>query len=93
MTDRQPTKPGRIALTDEQTNVTKYYTMEMADEPTDVGTPPTKVNLFSDATAAKYPAGTETVDGALAYLPKLKYFSMGNRVMTPFWESGTWTAP
>ena len=68
MTDRQPTKPGRIALTDEQTNVTKYYTMEMADEPTDVGTPPTKVNLFSDATASKYPAGTETVDGALGWL-------------------------
>lgn len=33
-----------------------------------IGTALNKANLFSDQTAAKYPAGTETVDGALGLL-------------------------
>lgn len=52
MTDRAPTKPGRIALTDEETNITKYYRMTMADDPTEVGTELNKANLLSDAAAA-----------------------------------------
>lgn len=49
MQDRQPTKPGRIELTDVATGEKKLYDMEMADEPTNPGTPPTKNNLLSDA--------------------------------------------
>lgn len=51
MKDRQPTRPGRVKITPE--NGAAYYAvMEMADEPTEVGTPPTKVNLLKDSTAA-----------------------------------------
>lgn len=49
MQDRQPTKPGRIELTDVVTGEKKLYDMEMADDPTNPGTPPTKGNLLSDA--------------------------------------------
>ncbi len=66
MYNRQPTRPGRVAITDEITGETRYATIEMADEPTVEGTPPTKENLFSDPTQARYPAGTETVNDALA---------------------------
>ena len=53
MKDRQPTRPGRVKITPE--NGEAYYaTMEMADEPTEVGTPPTKAKLLTDATAALY---------------------------------------
>nr|DAU71617.1 MAG TPA: hypothetical protein [Caudoviricetes sp.] len=34
-----------------------------------IGTALNKANLFSDQTAAKYPTGTETVDGALGAIP------------------------
>ena len=48
MRDRQPTRPGRVKITPE--NGEAYFAvMEMADEPTDVGTPPTKANLLTDA--------------------------------------------
>lgn len=51
MKDRQPTRPGRVKITPE--NGAAYYAvMEMADEPTEVGTPPTKDNLLKDSTAA-----------------------------------------
>lgn len=48
MRDRQPTKPGRVLLTPENGEAPFYATMEMADEPTDFGTPPTKANLLTD---------------------------------------------
>ena len=49
MKDRQPTRPGRVKITPE--NGEAYYaTMEMADEPTEAGTPPTKANLLTDET-------------------------------------------
>lgn len=49
MRDRQPTQPGRVKITPE--NGEAYYaTMEMADEPTELGTPPTKANLLTDET-------------------------------------------
>lgn len=51
MKDRQPTRPGRVRITPE--NGEAYYAvMEMADEPTEVGTPPIKANLLKDSTAA-----------------------------------------
>ena len=73
MYDRLPTYPGRVTLTpvpgQEHT-----YDMVMADDPTQVGTPPTKANLLSDETAAKIwknPNGAETVSEALARIPTL----------------------
>lgn len=52
MIDRQPTKPGRIKLTDDKGNV-QYYYMERADEPTVVGTPINKATLFDDDNSAR----------------------------------------
>lgn len=52
MTDRQPTYPGRVTLTPVEGQTNKYD-MVMADEPTDVGTPPIKANLLSDTTSQK----------------------------------------
>lgn len=53
MIDRQPTKPGRIKLTDDSGNA-KYYYMERADEPTIEGTPLSKATLFDSANSARY---------------------------------------
>lgn len=52
MEDRIPTKPGRVALRDVDTGITKLYDMQMADEPTVEGTSLNKANLLTDATAA-----------------------------------------
>lgn len=47
MRNRQPTQPGRVKITPE--NGDSYFAVvEMADEPTEFGTPPTKENLLSD---------------------------------------------
>lgn len=49
MRDRQPTQPGRVKITPE--NGDSYFAVvEMADEPTEFGTPPTKENLLTDMT-------------------------------------------
>lgn len=68
MRDRQPTKPGRVRLTPENGTAPFYAVMEMADEPTDLGTPPTKENLLTDATEAALfgAAADRTVNEALA---------------------------
>ena len=50
MKDRQPTQPGRVKLTPENGTNPFYAIMEMADEPTEIGTPPTKANLLQDET-------------------------------------------
>lgn len=50
MRDRQPTQPGRVKLTPENGDASFYAIMEMADEPTEFGTPPTKENLLKDET-------------------------------------------
>ena len=51
MKDRVSLHPGRVVLTPVpgQTNT---YDMTMADQPTQVGDPPTNANLLSDATVA-----------------------------------------
>jgi hypothetical protein len=71
MKDRQPTRPGRVKITPE--NGAAYYAvMEMADEPTEVGTPPTKVNLLKDSTAALLGGGADMVpDEAFVILKNL----------------------
>lgn len=56
MLDRQPTKPGRIKLTDDSGNI-KYYTMERADEPTVEGTPLNKATLFDSENESRYACG------------------------------------
>lgn len=67
MRDRQPTQPGRVKITPENGGEAFYAVMEMADEPTDVGTPPTKANLLKDATAALFGRDQNaTVDNVLA---------------------------
>ena len=71
MKDRQPTRPGRVKITPE--NGAAYYAvMEMADEPTEVGTPPTKANLLKDSTAALLGGNADMVpDDALVALKNL----------------------
>lgn len=71
MKDRQPTRPGRVKITPE--NGAAYYAvMEMADEPTEVGTPPTKANLLKDTTAALFGGDENMVpDDALVALKTL----------------------
>lgn len=67
MRDRQPTQPGRVKITPENGGEAFYAVMEMADEPTDVGTPPTKANLLKDATAVLFGRDQNaTVDNVLA---------------------------
>lgn len=73
MTDRVPTpgKEGRVKLTFDDESV-QYAKIEMADEPTQEGTPLIKTTLLSDETAALYEFGAEeepTVDAALRQLP------------------------
>lgn len=71
MKDRQPTRPGRVRITPE--NGEAYYAvMEMADEPTEVGTPPIKANLLKDSTAALLGGGADMVpDEAFVALKNL----------------------
>ncbi len=51
MDDRVSTYPGRVKLTP-VAGLENTYQMEMADEPTQEGTPPTKANLLTDTVAA-----------------------------------------
>lgn len=69
MRDRQPTQPGRVKITPENGGEAFYAVMEMADEPTDLGTPPTKANLLTDETAGFYGKDANaTVNNVLAEL-------------------------
>lgn len=54
MKDRIPSegKAGRVLLTPENGDAPFYAVMEMADEPLEVGTPPTKANLLTDEAEA-----------------------------------------
>ncbi len=51
MKDRIPLNPGRVKLTP-VTGETDLFDMEMADNPTELGTALNKANLLTDATAA-----------------------------------------
>lgn len=53
MENRQPTKPNRIKLTDDNGN-TQYYYMERADEPIAEGTPLNKATLFDSVNETRY---------------------------------------
>lgn len=67
MENRQPTKPNRIKLTDENGGV-KYCYMERADEPTIEGTPLNKATLFDSANSDRY--ACDLPSEALALLTK-----------------------
>lgn len=83
MKDRVPSRPGRRLITPES-GAPYYATITRADEPVEAGTPLSAANLFSAATAAKYPSGTETVDQALAW-------ALGKKLVATFTASGTFT--
>ena len=68
MNDRVSTYPGRVTLIPVPGQANKYD-MTMADEPTQEGTPPTKANLLSDATAAKF-GGAATPNAAFDLLSR-----------------------
>lgn len=67
MENRQPTKPNRIKLTDDNGN-TQYYYMERADEPIAEGTPLNKATLFDSVNETRY--ACELPSEALALLTK-----------------------
>lgn len=74
MYDRQPTYPGRVTLmpVSGQENT---YDMEMADQPTNPGTPPTTENLLQNATGALFGLDASgTVNQALAVLGKYNQY-------------------
>lgn len=54
MEDRIPTNPGRVKITPENGGPSYYATLEMADEPSQVGTPLNKKTLLDDAVAQLY---------------------------------------
>lgn len=71
MLDRVSTKPGRVLISPEDGKAAFYATMARADEPTQEGNPLNKATLLSDATAAMYGFGQESVpDNVLAFLGK-----------------------
>lgn len=61
MQDRVSTTPGRMLITPENGQPAFYATIEMADNPTVVGTPLNKASLLTDATAALFGLGPNAV--------------------------------
>lgn len=59
MKDRIPTYAGRVTLTP-VAGQTNTYTLAMADQPTEAGTPLNKASLLSDTTAAAVNSATGT---------------------------------
>ena len=72
MEDRIPTpgQEGRVLITPEDGSAPYYATVEMADNPTNPGTPLNKENLLQDSTEVEIfgNAGNRTVDEALSGL-------------------------
>ena len=60
MKDRQPTRPGRVKLTPENGQAPFFATMEMADEPSEVGTPLNRATLLSNETASAFGLDPDT---------------------------------
>lgn len=61
MQDRVSETPGRMLITPENGQPAFYATVELADNPTVVGTPLNKASLLTDATAALFGLGTDAV--------------------------------
>lgn len=60
MKNRVSNDPGRVKLTDEETGVSKYYTLEMADNPTEIGTALNKETFDPVLAAVGTTSGTST---------------------------------
>ena len=73
MQDRTPTpgQEGRVFITPENGSAPFYAKVEMADNPTNPGTPLNKDSLLKDATAALFKLGADAVpDDVLSILSK-----------------------
>lgn len=82
MKDRVPTFPGRVKLTP-VSGQTNTYDMVRADSPTQEGTPLSKANLLSDATASELGlTGDPTVDDAFGRLAKKSEYKVGDIKVT-----------
>ena len=68
MTDRVPTKPGRVLITPEGGGAPYYATMTRADDPTQPGTPLNKATLLTDETASLMGGAVQTPDDAFKRL-------------------------
>lgn len=71
MQDRIPTQgqEGRVLITPEDGSPAYYAKVEMADNPSQAGTPLNKATLLKDETAALYGLGTDAVpDDVFAYV-------------------------
>lgn len=72
MKDRVPTRPGRMKITPEDGSPAYYATVEMADEPSEVGTALNKSSLLSDSTASALGLnGDPTPNSAFSKLKQL----------------------
>lgn len=81
MQDRIPTpgQEGRVLITPENGNLAYYAKVEMADNPSQAGTPLNKATLLQDSTAALYGLGTDAVpDDVLKQIPKTVGFLVGD---------------
>lgn len=82
MMDRVAANPGRMLITPENGDPAFYATVEMADNPSVVGTPLNKDSLLKDATAVLFGLGTGAVpDEILQKLSSIGsyYFAFGEK--------------
>ena len=89
MIDRQPTKPNRYAVYDDNHNFIRYEYHERADEPTQVGDALNKANLLPDdvATALGLTGNPQVKDA----LEKIKTLIDGKAIVETFSYTGTGT--
>lgn len=83
MQDRTPTQgqEGRVLITPENGSPAYHAKVEMADNPSQAGTPLNKATLLKDATAALFGLGTDAVpDDALKLLSRFNT-GLGNEYM------------
>lgn len=86
MQDRVSATPGRMLITPENGQPAFYATIEMADNPSVVGTALNKANLLTDATAALFGLGADAVpDDVLARCVK---YATGSYVGTGTYGAG-----
>ncbi|WP_298016613.1 glycine-rich domain-containing protein [uncultured Dysosmobacter sp.] len=76
MKDRQPLHPGRVKMTP-VAGQENTFDMVMADEPTEAGDAPVKVNLLKDQTAALFGQGGDAVVDDVLHL-------LGNYIPTKY---------
>lgn len=88
MEDRAPTpgQEGRVLITPEGGGTPFYAKIEMADNPTQVGSPFNKATLLKDATAALFGYADSAVpDDILAYLGRYNQYWWKRRANSSHW--------